>query len=238
MITRNGNKTEYIAFDCQNPSLELPDTEKYKIHLPKIKRTYQRKYNFTSVVLMFFIFSFIGWSWEVVFHLLTDKAFVNRGMLFGPWLPIYGFGGTLTLFIPYKISKNPLNTFAIIAILSTIIEYATSWYFEYTRDIRWWDYSEYMFNLNGRVCLSGAILFGIGGCFGIYYLGPMLYDIIKKIPQKIAITLCIILTLFFAADLVYSKFNPNIGKGITDYPRPMAISVNDDYSDFLQIIKS
>lgn len=238
MINSLKNKTDCVNFDNQNPSLELPVTDKYKIHFPTPKHTYQRKYNPTSIILMFFIFAFIGWSWEVVFHLITEGDFANRGMLFGPWLPIYGFGGTLTLFIPKKISKNPLNTFALIAVLSTVIEYVTSWYFEYTRDVRWWDYSEYMLNLNGRVCLSGAVLFGIAGCFGIYYLAPVLDDMIKKIPHKIAITFCIILVLFFAADLVYSKFNPNIGKGITDYPKPMTISVNDNYSGFLPIIKS
>lgn len=226
MITHSDNKTDYIAFDCQNPSLKLPDTEKYKIHLPKIKRTYQRNYSLTSVILMFFIFSFIGWSWEVVFHLLTDKSFANRGMLFGPWLPIYGFGGTLTLFIPKKISKNPVKTFVVIAILSTIIEYITSWYLEYTRNIRWWDYSEYALNINGRVCLIGSVVFGIGGCFAIYYLGPLLDDMIKKIPHRIAVTVSVILLSFFIADMVYSKFNPNIGKGITDYSKSVVISIN------------
>lgn len=233
MINDKENKSECTAFDCQCTTLELPEPHKYKLRLPKIKRTYQREYTLTSVVLMFFIFAFIGWSWEVIFHLITEGSFANRGMLFGPWLPIYGFGGTLTLFIPKIISKNPINTFIVIAVLSTILEYATSWYLEYTRNVRWWDYSEYTLNLHGRVCLSGAVLFGLGGCFAIYYLGPLLDDMIKKIPHKIAVTVCTILLLFFIADMLYSKFNPNIGKGITDYPRPMAICVDDYSSDFL-----
>lgn len=236
MMNHTENKTEYAALSCQNPSLKLPDTNKYKIHIPSLKRTYKRKYCSTSIVLMFFIFSFIGWSWEVFFHLITDGVFVNRGMLFGPWLPIYGFGGTLTLLMPKRISKNPFNTFVVIAILSTVIEYATSWYLEYTRAVRWWDYSEYILNLNGRVCLFGAVFFGIGGCLGIYYLGPMLDDMIKKIPKRLAACICIILMFFFFADLVYSEFNPNIGKGITDYPRTLAVSIDNFYYNHMSDI--
>lgn len=229
MLNQTQNKTELVDLDCTNPTMKLSDANKFKLHLPNLKHTYKRKYCATSVVLMFFIFSFIGWSWEVFFHLITDGVFVNRGMLFGPWLPIYGFGGTLTLLMPRRISKNPFNAFLIIAVLSTVIEYITSWYFEYTRDVRWWDYSEYIMNLNGRVCLFGAVFFGIGGCVGIYYLGPVLDDMIKKIPKRLAVCICIVLLFFFAADLVYSKFNPNIGEGITDYPKNLAVSVDDSY---------
>ncbi len=228
MNNKNEHHNTPVAFDCQNPPLELPEQAPCKIHLPKPKRTYQRKYSYTSIVLIFFIFSFIGWSWEVIFHFLTKGSFVNRGMLFGPWLPIYGFGGTLVLFIPYKISKNPLHTFILVTVVFTIIEYLTSWFFEFTKKIRWWDYSENILNLNGRVCFSASVLFGIGGCLGIYYLSPFLDDMINKIPKKLTTSVCIILLLFFTADMIYSKHYPNAGKGITDYSMP-EITVSDFY---------
>lgn len=53
---------------------------------------YMRLYSVTSVILLFFSFCFIGWLWEVSLHLVSDGEFVNRGVLHGPWLPIYGMG--------------------------------------------------------------------------------------------------------------------------------------------------
>ena len=215
--------------DYQNTTVKLSATEKYKFKNLRLKHTYLRKYNFTSIVLIFFICSIFGWLWEVLFHIITEGTFVNRGMLFGPWLPIYGFGGVLSLLIPKKISKNPINTFIIIAVISSVMEYATSWFFEYIKGVRWWDYSEYIFNINGRICLYGAVFFGFCGCFCIYILGPMLDDMIKKLPQKIILFLCIGFLFVFCFDLIYSNFKPNIGEGITYYSKSYIACNIDDF---------
>lgn len=228
MIEHTDDNKEYASIDYQNSTLKLPVTEKYKFRHLKLKHTYIRKYNIISIVLMFFTFSVLGWFWEVLFHLVTSGSFINRGMLLGPWLPIYGFGGVLSLFIPKRISKYPICTFVVVAILFSIIEYSTSWFFEYTKGNRWWDYSEYILNLNGRICMFGAVLFGFGGCFCIYCLGPLLDVLIKKIPQKIILFLCFSLMLLFFIDLVYSEFKPNIGKCITYYSKPAVTCINNN----------
>ncbi len=232
MNNNTDNKTEYISMDCQNSTLELPLADRYKVGHLKLKRTYIRKYNMISLVMIFFALSFLGWLWEGILSFIVDGKLVNRGMLFGPWLPIYGFGGILSLYIPKRISKNPVNTFIAISVLSSIIEYATSWFFEYTRGVRWWDYSHYALNINGRVCLIGSIFFGIGGCLCVYYLAPMLDDLIKKIPHKIVLILCTGFILLFCVDMVYSKFNPNVGVGITDYSKSVITYIGDSPIDF------
>ena len=58
-----------------------------------VHRDYHRNYTLMTYILLFFIFAFIGWIWEVGIHIVEDGVFVNRGTMFGPWLPIYGFGG-------------------------------------------------------------------------------------------------------------------------------------------------
>ncbi len=234
MIINNDDDKEFLSLDCQNSTLELPLNERFRFKHLRLKRTYIRKYSFISIVLIFFAFSFFGWLWESLLQLLMDGKFANRGMLFGPWLPIYGFGGLLALFIPKKILKNPVNAFFVIAILSSIIEYATSWFFEYTRNTRWWDYSNYILNINGRVCLLSAIFFGLGGCLGVYFLGPMLDDMIKKLSHRTVLLCCITLIFLFSADLVYSKFVPNVGRGITDYSKSVVVSAEENsYPDYI-----
>ena len=77
---------------------------------PRVEQIhYLRHYSIPSLILLFFIFSFIGWTWEVSLHLITDGVFVNRGVLHGPWLPIYGTGGVLILIILNKLREKPIN---------------------------------------------------------------------------------------------------------------------------------
>lgn len=59
-------------------------------------------------------------------------------------------------------------------VVCSIIEYFASWYLEKAHGIRWWDYSGYFMNLNGRICLEGAVVFGLACCLVVYFVGPLL----------------------------------------------------------------
>lgn len=179
---------------------------------------YMRRYSVWSVILLFFAFSLIGWVWEVSLHLITDGVFVNRGVLHGPWLPIYGTGGVMILAVLNKFREKPLVEFLLTIVLCGCVEYFTSWFLEITHNgEKWWDYSGYFLNLNGRICAEGLLVFGLGGMAIVYVAAPLLDDLIRKIPYKILIPVCITLLAVFGADEVYSNRHPNTGKGITDY---------------------
>lgn len=193
--------------------------EQYPLQEPAGRRwmhsDYRQSYSLTSLILLFFSFSCVGWLWEVMLHLFADGVFVNRGVLFGPWLPIYGSGGVLVLILLKPVRDKPLLTFGLTVLICGVIEYATSWFLETTQHMKWWDYTGYFLNLNGRVCLEGLVIFGLGGCAGIYILAPLLNQWFRKIPRKTAVILCVVLLLLFSADVVYSQFHPNTGKGIS-----------------------
>lgn len=179
---------------------------------------YMRRYSVWSVILLFFAFSLMGWVWEVSLHLITDGVFVNRGVLHGPWLPIYGTGGVMILAVLNKFREKPLVEFLLTIVLCGCVEYFTSWFLEITHNgEKWWDYSGYFLNLNGRICAEGLLVFGLGGMAIVYVAAPLLDDLIRKIPYKILIPVCITLLAVFGADEVYSNRHPNTGKGITDY---------------------
>ena len=184
---------------------------------------YRRDYGILSIILLFFTFSMIGWLWEVGLHIFNSGGFVNRGVLHGPWLPIYGSGGVLMLLLLKKFREKPLLTFFLAMVLCGIVEYGTAWYLEYTQHLKWWDYSGYFLNLHGRICLEGLIVFGLGGCAFIYLLAPLLDQIFLKIPKRTAVLVCLILVIIFCADAGYSYFHPNTGKGINeDYSKQTA----------------
>lgn len=179
---------------------------------------YLRRYSITSLILLFFAFSFVGWLWEGSLHLISDGVLVNRGVLHGPWLPIYGSGGVLILVLLNKFRKNPAVEFAAIVVVCGIVEYGTSYYLEMTHNgQRWWDYSGYFLNLNGRICAEGLLVFGVGGMAFVYIAAPLMDNLFRKISYRIAVPVCAALLIIFAADQIYSSKNPNTGEGITDY---------------------
>ena len=85
--------------------------------------------------------------------------------------------------------------------------------------MKWWDYSGYFLNINGRICFEGLLVFGLGGSFITYFAAPILDKLYAKISPKIRIIICVILLVLFGADAVYSLQHPNTGKGITDYEK-------------------
>ena len=188
---------------------------------------YMRRYSPISLILIFFVFCVTGWVWEVSLHLVANGTFVNRGMLHGPWIPIYGAGSLLILTLLYRLRKKPILEFTAIVILAGIIEYMTSYYTEELfSGKKWWDYQGYFLNLDGRICAEGLLTFGIGGMILVYLIAPMLDNYLRKMKTQIAVPICVILLSLFMIDQVYSFINPNTGHGITDYVSKIYIKTN------------
>lgn len=114
-----------------------------------------------KVFLWFILYSFFGWVYESTLCSITSRSLVNRGFLNGPLCPVYGFGA-LTVILAFwrEPDISPWNLFFSSMVLTCTLEYITSWAMEKLFHARWWDYSEYRYNINGRVCLLGALAFG------------------------------------------------------------------------------
>lgn len=237
LLTNSKTEKEYEQMQGRLVKMELlkdaVDRKAYPSRLsavPEVEKRqrietihYLRHYSIWSIVLLFFIFSAIGWVWEVSLHLVTDGEFVNRGVLHGPWLPIYGGGGVLILMLLNRLRKRPVLEFIGIVVLCGCVEYTTSFVLEILHNgERWWDYSGYFLNLNGRICAEGLLVFGIGGIAIVYMLAPLLDNQIQRIRPWALIPLCLILLTAFTVDNVYSARHPNSGKGITDYEEKTA----------------
>lgn len=213
---------EYLNDDVlYNEEVDRYEYPEDNTGIQKEVREYKNNYSIWSLILMFFIFSFVGWIWECMYILAEQGVLANRGALYGPWLPIYGFGCTLILIVTKiklsrKMLSRPFKTFLTVMILCSIIEYITSWGLEKIKGVRYWDYTGIFLNINGRVCLENSFFFGIGGCIALYFVGPYLEEKIKKIPHKIKISLCLLFTTLIIIDTLYSTINIHIGPGITE----------------------
>lgn len=176
----------------------------------------ERSYTVLNLVIMFFVFSMAGWIWEVVLGAVKDGVIANRGVLYGPWLPIYGRGAVLILVLLKKFRSRPIAEFFAIMILCGSMEYFISWYLEIMHDgQRWWDYTGYFLNLNGRICAAGLLLFGAVGMAVVYAAAPRLDDLLKKIRPAVLLSIAVILVTIYVGDQICSTVNPNTGNGIT-----------------------
>jgi len=172
---------------------------------------------FTDCTFLFITGAGIGWLYEVIIHIFKDGAFVNRGMLHGPWLPIYGVGCLIMVGLKLWIGEHPISYFAASVAACGVIEYAASWMMETFYGMRWWDYSSCPLNLNGRIFAGGLIGFGAAGCLFVFVLLPILQKIYGKIPERLKKLIALVFIIIFIIDAVSSVISPNIGLGITNY---------------------
>ena len=182
---------------------------------PWLHYDYNVKYTIINLILMFFIFSMIGWVYETILESIKHGEFINRGSLYGPWVPIYGFGGIAVLMILKKVRDKPILVFFLSMLICGIIEYSGAVILEMTKHMKYWDYSGYFFNIQGRVCLEGLLVFAIGSCAAIYVLAPVLNNVLDKIPLPVRRILCTVLIAAFGADFVATRIHPHTGYGIT-----------------------
>jgi len=160
--------------------------------------------NIAELFLLFIICSFIGWLIEVSCKLIESRKFVNRGFLIGPYLPIYGSAGVIMSLTLSRYYDSPITLFVMAMFICAILEYVTSYLLEKLFNARWWDYTKYKFNINGRICLETMIPFGILGCLMIYVIDPFFQGIFDIMSPTLINVLAIILFVLFLFDLIVS----------------------------------
>ena len=174
-----------------------------------------RCYTLRSLALLFFALSIGGWAFECCVAFLQSGGFVNRGMLHGPWLPIYGIGGVITLALCARFRRTPVAEFAVATALCGVIEFGTSVAAEALYGHRWWDYTGYFLNVDGRVCAEGLLVFGIGCVLVVYLLGPSFDEFVTRMPPRLATMAAALLVAALVCDVSVSRLDPNAGAGVT-----------------------
>ncbi len=160
-------------------------------------------YRIAVVFLYLMLYSFLGWLYESIYCSLREKHLINRGFLNGPLCPVYGFGALIILFFfQGREQEGLLTLFLSSAVLTCILEYITSWLLEKLFHVKLWDYSQMKFQLNGRVCLLGAIVFGIFSVCLIKWIHPFFSGWIQKIPELWIYVVSGVMFVLFVLDIV------------------------------------
>ena len=162
---------------------------------------------FFKTIFFFIIYSFLGWLCEDIYVGIGKRKLVNRGFLYGPYCPIYGFGALLVLNFLWPVKNNPILVFLGGILLTSILEYITSWIMEKLFHERWWDYSNYPFNIHGRVCLKNSLLFGLLALFITYGIHPYIIRLYNWIQNSYLYLLYILFAVGFVIDIYYTVTN-------------------------------
>ena len=173
------------------------------------------KRRLSEYVLFFWVYAVIGWIYEVVLETFIYRwGFSNRGVLFGPWLPVYGFGAVVFLILWYHMIKGkPLKykllmlpvIFLLTMATATLIELCTSYLCEWIMGSwPWQTYADYAINFQVRIALSPSIRFGIGGVVFLYVIQPLLDWLAAKLRDKTLYIIASCIVLVLTADLVYT----------------------------------
>lgn len=158
-------------------------------------------------MITYLVYGFIGFICEEIYCSLGEKKFTWRGFLYGPFLPVYGYGGLGIVLLLSNFNKLPLVVFLLSFLLTTAIEYIASFSMEKIFNMKWWDYSKHKFNIHGRVCLLNSTLFGLGGLVVIYIIEPFLNDHIYNLTNETTDTIMIICYIILFVDTLASIYS-------------------------------
>ncbi len=175
----------------------------------------RKRYSTLSIIIMFIVISHGAWLWEGLVTMTEFGKFVNRGFLHGFWLPLYGTGSVLLLYIFGKSQSSFWRVFLGSAAICTGLEYTIAVLLENMFHKRYWDYGSVSLNLNGRICFPVMIAFGFAGYFLIRIFAPYMDRQIQKISLSKQKKICIIFGSIMILDFAVSLFFPNSGMGIT-----------------------
>lgn len=158
------------------------------------------------ILAYFVVYSVAGFIIETIFGLLTKGVLESRkSFLYGPFFSIYGLGAVLMILPLQKYKKNNYTLFFAGFFIGSIIEYMVSLVGELIFHIKWWDYSDQIFNINGRICVLFSLFWGLLAIYLMSDINPRIdkfIDFVKsKIPANYMKTVIIFSILFLSFDL-------------------------------------
>ena len=155
--------------------------------------------------LLFILYSFLGYIVEMIFVAIQNKKIVNRGFLCGPILPIYGLGAIFILSALLRYKSDPIVVFVFGMIICSALEYFTSFMLEKMFHNMWWDYYDFKYNINGRICLMSAVSFGIASLVVLYVSQPLIDSFLTLFSPFILNIFVIITAILYVLDTIYSS---------------------------------
>lgn len=185
-----------------------------------------------QIIWYFIIFSILGLVIETMYCYVTTGVWESRkGLIYGPFCPVYGVGATALIILLYKLKSQKLKLFVYGGFLGSAFEYIMSYVLEAFYGTRFWDYSYYKFHLNGRICIVYTLFWGILALILICLIKPNIDKVMNKISFKYTKILDTIVVTLLVIDICctilgiecYKNRAIKLYYGITEYNKKSTI---------------
>lgn len=161
-------------------------------------------YTFSTWLLFFYFYCFLGWVWETCYVSVLKARWVNRGFMRGPFLPIYGSGAIVVLIFTLPFRTNAWLVFVVGMTSATLLEYFTGAAMEKMFHVRYWDYSRQRLNLNGHICVTSSLAWG---CFSVIltlYGHTPVERFVMNMNENVLEIIVFVLTVYISIDMAES----------------------------------
>ncbi len=167
----------------------------------------------------------MGWLLEVIYHIYTDKKFINRGFLYGPICPIYGISAIVIVYMLTPVNHNIFYVFIGGALTVSLIEYITGFILEKNFGTKWWDYSEEKFNIKGYICIKFSIIWGILSVVFIKFIHPEVNKLILNVSNNMSLFFYSLCLIVLSADMVLTIIHLFEFKNILEELKQIAVEI-------------
>ena len=163
-----------------------------------------QNYTLLQWAWFFMFYCIFGWCFESTYCSLKSMRLMNRGFCHGPWLPIYGAGGTLFLIFAWPYRANLIVTFLMGMLVGTGLELITGPLMYHIFHMKWWDYSQNPLNFRGYICLGASLGWGAMALFFVHFVHPRVAELtVNWTPIGYIVVVTMLYTLF-VEDLIFS----------------------------------
>ncbi len=159
-------------------------------------------YSLYDILWFILIYSFIGWCLEILFAAISKRKFMNRGLLNGPFCPLYGCIMVFVLIFFQGLKEHPVFFLTACTVTVGIMEFAAGAVMEKIFKRKWWDYSDYKYNLSGYVSIPFTLLWGVGAMLAVRFLQPLLVSFVNMIPSLVGHVILIAAGAIILCDIV------------------------------------
>lgn len=161
-------------------------------------------YTIAQWLLFFFFYCFFGWCFESSYVSGKQGRFVNRGFMYGPFLPIYGSGAIMMLVVSSPFQDHLIAIYFAGLVGATVLEYVTGTAMEALFHVRYWDYSYKRFQYKGHICLSSSVAWGFLTLFLTQLLHKPVEQFICGFSDRVSTVLAAVIGVIALADFVLS----------------------------------
>ncbi|MCI8968292.1 MAG: putative ABC transporter permease [Lachnospiraceae bacterium] len=161
-------------------------------------------YTFSTWLFFFYFYCFLGWIWETCYVSVLKAKWVNRGFMRGPFLPIYGSGAIVVLIFTLPFRTSPGLVFVVGMVSTTILEYFTGVAMEQMFHVRYWDYSNQRLNLNGHICVTSSLAWGMFSVILTLYGHTPVERLVSRMSINTLEVIVFVLTVYISIDMAES----------------------------------